>query len=174
MLELPLRAVPPYAEMYLDGGAAAGVIETDLAVRRAALERAWRAARQERMRPLAERLHALLAATDPGATMTASSPPVLPGAADTQRVANALLDAPAAPSEQPPTANPAALDQWVVGTAAISTRLLPLLEAPARHMVAGSTDGPPRCWRPASARGAGQSCCSRRTRRRLTSWRSPR
>jgi hypothetical protein len=134
VLELPLRAVPPYAQIYLDGGAAAGVIETDPAVRRAALERAWRAARQERMRPLAERLHALLAATDPAA------PPVLPGAAATQRVANALLDAAAVPSEQPPTANPAALDDWVVGMAAISTRLLPLLEPPARHLVPGSAD----------------------------------
>ncbi len=128
VLELPLRAVPPYAEIYLDGGAAAGVIETDALVRRAALERAWRAARQERMRPLAERLHALLAAADPGATPREATPAV-PGGTATERLTDALLDAPAAP--QPSfrgTADPAALDDWVVGTAAVSTRLLLLLE----------------------------------------------
>src|SRR6185369_1192155 len=44
------------------------------------------------------------------------------------------------PSEQPPLAGSAALDDWVVGAASISTRLLPLLEAPARHLVPGSSD----------------------------------
>jgi hypothetical protein len=139
VLELPLRAVPPYAEIYLDGGAAAGVIETDPAVRRAALERAWRAARQEKIRPLAERLHALLAAADQGAPPP-GAPPVLLGATPSaQGLADALLDAPAAPAVRAPPGDPAALEDWVVGTASISTRLLPLLEAPEQKLETGAT-----------------------------------
>jgi len=139
VLELPLRAVPPYAEIYLDGGAAAGVIETDPGVRRAALERAWRAARQERMHPLADRLRSLLAAADPVATPP-QTPAVLPRGSEAQGVADALLDAPAAPRELPPPADPAALDDWVVGTASVSTRLLPLLAAPERKLSPGTAN----------------------------------
>jgi hypothetical protein len=128
VLELPLRAVPPYAEIYLEGGAAAGVIETDPAVRRAALERAWLAARQERMRPLAERLHALIAAADPGA-LPPQATSLVARATDAQRLADALLDAPAGSAAVPPPgADPQALDRWAVGTAAVSTRLLLLLQ----------------------------------------------
>jgi hypothetical protein len=137
VLELPLRAVPPFAEIYLDGGAAAGVSETDPNVRRAALERAWRAARQERVRPLADRLQALLAAPDLGAS-AAEAAPVLLGATDTQRLANALLDAPLAPADARPPDNPSELDNWVVGGAAVSTRLIPLLEV--RPLAPGTTD----------------------------------
>lgn len=137
VLDLPLRAVPPFAEIYLDGGAAAGVSETDPAVRRAALARAWRAARQERMRPLADRLQALLATADPGAPASQATPLLL-GATDTQRLANALLDAPLASGEARPPDDPSELDNWVVGSAAVSTRLIPLLEV--RPLPSGTAD----------------------------------
>ena len=139
VLELPLRAVPPFAEIYLGGGAAAGVSETDPAVRRAALGRAWRAARQEKMRPLADRLQALLAATDPGLAASEATP-LLPGATEAQRRTDALLDAPPAPAAALPPDNPSELDDWVVGAAAVSTRLIPLLEMPSRQLEAGTTD----------------------------------
>ncbi len=137
VLELPLRAVPPFAEIYLAGGAAAGVSETDPTIRRAALARAWRAARQERVRPLADRLQALLAGAGPGSAPSEATP-LRPGATDTERLANALLDAPLAPADARPPDNASELDNWVVGSAAVSTRLIPLLEV--RPLPPGATD----------------------------------
>ena len=172
VLELPLRAVPPFAEIYLDGGAAAGVIETDPTVRRAALERAWRAARQEKMRPLADactrcsppRVGSAAAGSDTGA------PGATPSA---QRLADALLDAPAAPATRGRPGIRRRSTNWVVGSASISTRLLPLLEARA-PLTPGRPAPRRRCWRPAIARVAGSSCCSKRIRRRPTCWSWPR
>jgi hypothetical protein len=140
VLELPLRAVPHFAELYLQGGAAAGVIESDPAVRRAALNRAWRAARQERLRPLAARLQALVAAGEAPAPAPAAMPPGSGGSAKTQQRADALLDEPAAPADPPLPTDPSALDDWAVGGASASARLVPLLEGAARRLAPGTVD----------------------------------
>ncbi len=132
VLELPLRAVPPFADIYLDGGAAAGVSETDPAVRRLALERALRAARQQKMHALAARLQPLVASVEPPAA------PPADGVVDSQRLADALLDAPSAPAALPPPAEAAALDDWAVGAASVSARLVPLLIRAAHELTPGA------------------------------------
>ncbi len=99
------------------------------------------------------------------------------GGTATHRLTDALLDAPADSAELPRPADPAALDEWAVGAgcgfdaalAAAPDRRRP------RARNAGTLTAPASpAGAAASARGAGSSCCSRRTRRRPTSWRSPR
>jgi hypothetical protein len=156
ILELPLRAVPAFATVYLN--------HRDGPLNRAALERARRAARQEKRSALVIRLDQALAQLDgPGAAGTPATPSAsngeLPPSLDTssntssnassntssdvawEQAAEALLDAPAAPRASvsasasmsasmsaPLAADPAALERWVLGSASASFRLLPMLQ----------------------------------------------
>ena len=155
MLELPLRAVPAFATIYLDHG--------ERPLNHAALDRALRAARQEKRAALIVRLDQALAQDEAAGTNGAATPGAAtaapaegasgaamspapdgsrPGGSSDrsaeiswEQTAEALLDAPAAPrasasasASASPADDPDALDRWVLGAAAVSFRLLPLLQ----------------------------------------------
>lgn len=162
VLELPLRAVLPFATMYLDSGGATGPAPAVVggigeatdgvnALNRAALVRALAAARQEKQLALAARLETLLGAGKAVAPAVPYAPPASAGAplpghgpshsaddrAAAESLAESLLDTPAAPTPSQGPPNLERLDEWVVGAASVSSRLLPLLEDAFHHLPPG-------------------------------------
>jgi hypothetical protein len=158
VLELPLRAVPAFAEVYV-GFEASGQS-------RAALERARRAAHQENRRALLARIDARLAAGAAAAPGVASPANVsraaatddgpgegearasgtrdagVPPTPDGQQI-DQLLDAPAVPAASRPPVEDRRLGDWAVGAASVSFRLLPVLGARADLLAPGERS---RAW----------------------------
>jgi hypothetical protein len=121
---LPLRAIPPFAKAYVAGGG--DHLPT--------LRRSLAAARQERKGPLAADVQA---AIDRLGDATGGAHDDVAAAAENGRPALGAAD----PSEVAPL--PRDLEQWVLGGASLSARLLPLL---ATHPELLQPDARARLW----------------------------